>query len=277
MSKYCPVTDSMVPYPVCKDCDRTDCEEFSSIMKRLKEHQEKIKEYIPFSSAEIFFTSLYGSQNYGIQGPGSDVDSKTVLLPSKKLLYTNSGDISENIECGSGEYSDVKDLHSYLMTVWKGNLNFIETLFSDYVAVNPVYKADYYALISKRDRLARAYPYRILYCVNGMAYNTYKQRFDSDTGNIKGKKVSTIFRLANFSQSYIDGVDVKKCFKSFPVYGKDALLSAKFRNEFNEKDIDAALKIVENNLKAAESLPVLDMYEELNDLAYQILSKRDFK
>ena len=277
MSKYCPVTDSMVPYPVCKECDRTDCDKFMKIKKRLKEHSECVKEKYPFETAEFFFSVLYGSQNYNLDGPDSDIDSKTVLLPSKKSLYVNGGNFSSNVNCGNNEYSDVKDLHSYLVTVAKGNINFLETLFSDYVFVNPIYKSEFNLLMSERNNISKALPRKVMDCVNGMAYGAYKGRFDKETGSIKGKNIATILRLANFSHGYVLGENPGVCLKSFPVFGRDCILSAKFRNEFDEKDLSYAMELIERNYASSESFEVADISDKINDLTRQILIKRDSK
>lgn len=277
MSKYCPVTDSMVPYPVCKECDRTDCDKFTKIKKRLEEHSECVKEKYPFEKAEFFFSVLCGSQNYNLDGPDSDVDSKTVLLPSKKSLYVNGGNFSSNINCGNNEYSDAKDLHSYLVTVTKGNMNYLETLFSDYVFVNPIYKSEFNLLMSERNNISKALPRKVMNCVNGMAYSAYKERFNKETGSIKGKKIATILRLANFSHSYVLGENPGICFKSFPVFSRDCILSAKFRNEFDEKDLTNAMEMIERNYDFSESFGVTDISDKINDLTRQILIKRDSK
>ena len=61
----------------------------SMINKRVQEHaqyvEKKYPEYIRF------FTALQFSQNYGVSDEYSDIDTKTLIIPTfKELIFNNS-------------------------------------------------------------------------------------------------------------------------------------------------------------------------------------------
>ena len=106
------------------------------IMKRVQEHYEYLQE----KGYEIVFLALQGSQNYGLdvydEDYTSDVDTKAVVLPSFEDFVYNRKPASETIVLENEEHIDVKDVRVMFETYKKQNINFIETLFSDFKIVN---------------------------------------------------------------------------------------------------------------------------------------------
>ena len=57
------------------------------VMKRLQEHYDEACGLIP--EDRIVGVFLQGSQNYGLDIPGSDVDSKCIVLPTLEDIIFN--------------------------------------------------------------------------------------------------------------------------------------------------------------------------------------------
>ena len=54
---------------------------YNKIRNRVEEHKEFVRKEHR-RDGDIFFTALQGSQNYGLDYEGSDIDSKLIIVPS---------------------------------------------------------------------------------------------------------------------------------------------------------------------------------------------------
>lgn len=106
-------------------------------MDRVKEHYQEALEYFPKDKIVGIF--LQGSQNYGLDYEGSDVDTKLIVLPSFDDVVFNRKPVSTTHVRSNDEHIDWKDIRLYMDTFVKQNLNFLEILFTDYSIINPEY------------------------------------------------------------------------------------------------------------------------------------------
>ena len=108
------------------------------IMNKIQEHyQEALKLYPADRIIGIF---CQGSQNYGLDYEGSDIDTKCFLVPTLEDIIFNKKPISTTHIRANEEHIDFKDIRLFLTTVRKQNLNFMEILFTKYKIVNPTYE-----------------------------------------------------------------------------------------------------------------------------------------
>ena len=105
--------------------------------ERVKEHYEEALE--KFQKNNIVGIFLQGSQNYGLEIPESDVDTKLIITPSFKDIALNHKPISTTHVRANQEHIDFKDIRLYMETFRKQNLNFLEILFTDFFSINPLY------------------------------------------------------------------------------------------------------------------------------------------
>ena len=75
---------------------------------------------------------LQGSQNYGLDFEGSDVDTKMLINPSLDDLVFARQPISTTHVRENNEHIDIKDIRLYIQLFKKVNLNFLEILFTPY-------------------------------------------------------------------------------------------------------------------------------------------------
>ena len=111
---------------------------FNETMRRLYEHHEEAKQYFP--EDRIVGVWLQGSQNYGLDLPTSDVDTKLIVVPTFKDIALNRKPVSTTHVRANDEHIDFKDIRLYIETFKKQNLNFLEILFTDYFIINPFYE-----------------------------------------------------------------------------------------------------------------------------------------
>lgn len=80
----------------------------------------------------------------------------------------NDKPVSRTFIRDNEEHIDEKDVRLYIETFRKGNMNFLEILFTDYFIINPLYKDDWDILVAHREEIARLNPYRVMQAMYGM-------------------------------------------------------------------------------------------------------------
>ena len=132
----------------------------------IKEHLTDALEHFPEN--RIVALALQGSQNYGLDTSDSDIDTKLIVTPSFYELAMNEKPVSRTFVRDNEEHIDEKDIRLYIETFRKGNMNFLEILFTDFYYVNPLYENAWNVLISNREAIARMNPYRVMQSMCGM-------------------------------------------------------------------------------------------------------------
>lgn len=215
-----------------KDIDR-----YNKIMKRVQEHYD----YLLKKGYEIVFLALQGSQNYGLdvydEDYMSDIDTKAVILPSFKDFVYSKQPISETIVLDNNEHIDVKDVRVMFETYKKQNVNFIETLFTDFKIVNEKYKDTVQILFDNAEKIAHINTNQALRCMAGMSmeklkalkhpYPTIKDKIDKY--GYDPKQLHHILRMNDFIKEYCSGKPYKECLiskrKEYLIQIKKGILS----------------------------------------------------
>ena len=143
----------------------------NEIQKRVNEHFEEACGY--FADDRILGIFLQGSQNYGLDVPGSDVDTKLIVVPSLKEIAMNSKPVSTTHIRANEEHIDFKDVRLYIDTFRKQNLNFLEILFTNYFVVNPIYAKEWNRLLEHREEISHYNPFRAMKTMKGLAMEKY--------------------------------------------------------------------------------------------------------
>ena len=141
------------------------------VMKRVQEHYDEALQYFP--KEQIVGCFLQGSQNYGLDYEGSDVDTKLIVVPNFRDICLNRKPVSTTHVRENDEHTDWKDVRLYMETFRKQNLNFLEILFTPYAIINPMYKEEWDRLVAAREFIARMNPYRAVKSMKGIALEKY--------------------------------------------------------------------------------------------------------
>ena len=176
---------------------------------RIAEHANKvIKKYGKENVLGVF---LYGSQNYNLATENSDVDTVAIIVPTFSDLCLQSPVSKElNID---GEHCNVKDIREYMKMIKKQNINFTETLFTEYCWVNPKYQTIWDLFTSQKNNLVQIDPDRAIIAAYHQAENTFKQLLNlKDNDKISnGKKFVNTYRLIDFCYKFYNGKDFLSC------------------------------------------------------------------
>jgi predicted nucleotidyltransferase len=254
-----------------------------STMERVKEHLEE--SLLHFSENQIVGIFLQGSQNYGLDLPGSDVDTKLIVVPSFREIALNSKPVSTTHIRANEEHIDFKDIRLYMETFRKQNLNFLEILFTPYEILNPAYAADWYRLCEAREQIARMNPWRAVKSMKGIAlekYHAMEHEYPSKVDVLAkhgydGKQVHHLLRIEDFLERYIAGEDYEKCL--IPTSSKrDHLLDYKKQlipleeaREEAQNAIAHISNIADRFCGTIEDKESSEMRELLEDVSYNIM------
>lgn len=208
----------------------------AEVAKRVLEHADFVRE----RKHNFFFVALQGSWNYDLGYEGSDVDTKALLIPTFKDIVLNRQPISTTAILPNNEHCDFKDARLMFQNFWKQNVNFLEIMFTPWVAVNENFTNEYYQLKSLAEDIAHYDIKKALNSMCGMAHEKYfalERPYPTLIEKIEkfgydGKQLSHIMRMEDFSDAYMAGKTFKECLVSFDAFSQEELMKAK-RNEYS--------------------------------------------
>lgn len=114
------------------------------------------------------FTAVYGSQNYNLHTEESDVDTKTVVVPTLSQFVRGDNKVSLEYHYGENncDNNEVKDVMNFFNNLRKCNPAYLETLFSKY----KLHSYDFEPLLELRNQLVWANPELLGKALRGMAF-----------------------------------------------------------------------------------------------------------
>lgn len=185
-----------------------------------KEHFAECKSY--FKDSEIVMLTLTGSQNYGLDTPESDMDTKLTVLPHKEDIITNKPAISTTHIRANNEHIDFKDVRLMLPTLLKQNVNYLEQLFATKYLINGAYEKEIEALKDIREDIARFCPTKCIMTMYGIAMSKKNRIFrelPEKEENIYNfgynpKEAMQLFRIEEFMQKYVSDKPFEECLHS---------------------------------------------------------------
>ena len=181
------------------------------IMEQLQRHYDEALSLFP--EDRIVGVFLQGSQNYGLDYEGSDIDTKCIVLPTLEDLIFNRKPVSTTHVLPNEEHLDLKDVRLYFQTFRKQNLNFMEILFTKYKIVNPTYEYFWDKLVANNEMIARYNPVGAVKTMKGIAmekYHAMEHRYPSkveliDSIGYDPKQLHHLLRVEEYLYRYISG------------------------------------------------------------------------
>lgn len=249
------------------------------IMARLAEHYEEAKTLIDESRIVGLFCQ--GSQNYGLDYEGSDIDTKLIITPTFEDIAFNQKLISTTHVRQNNEHIDLKDIRLYIETFRKQNLNFLEILFTPYKIVNPQYAEFWQKLVDAREAITHYDAHRMFKSMRGIAlekYHAMEHRYPSkieiiDKYGYDSKQLHHLIRIEEFLERYIKGESYEKCL--IPREGMDIVLR-KIKEDNGYYTLDAARAKAELSLEHIDKMyeVALQTYPEGYNLEIEKLFKK---
>lgn len=246
------------------------------IMKRVQEHYDYLKQ----KGYEIVFLALQGSQNYELDVYDddymSDVDTKAVVLPSFEDFVYNRRPESNTIVLENDEHIDVKDIRPMFENYKKQNINFVETLFTKYIVINPKYKDLVELLLANREEIAHLNYNQALKCMSGMSMEklkALKHPYPATKDKIEKygydpKQLNHILRINDFIKKYIQNKPYSECL--IPD-NKEWLIQVK-KGILPELEAETLALTIDANTRHIKDIS-MKTNDEINQKAIDILDK----
>ncbi len=194
---------------------------YTFIMARVQTHFE----YLQSLGYDVVCTCLQGSQNYDLDEYTddymSDVDTKSIVMPSLEDFVKGKSPISTIEEMSNGEHAEVKDIRVMFEMFKKMNISYIELLYSKYIVINPKWKDLISALFQEKDLISSHFRTQFIRCIVGMALEKQKALCHPYPNIIEkiekygydGKQLSHCCRLYDFLCKYQEGLPIAVCYK----------------------------------------------------------------
>lgn len=208
------------------------------IRNRVKEHYKDALKKIP--EEQIIGIFLEGSQNYGMDLPDSDIDTKLLVFPTIDDIIFNKTPLSTTWIRENNEHISVKDIRLAFNTFKKQNLNFLEILFTKYCYVNPTYLKAWRHLYIWAEDIARYDRYAAVMAMCGVAQNKFNMIFKKsecteESINKYGyapKQLHHLKRIECFLERYLNGNLYITCMQP-PAYITQELVDIK-KGKYNK-------------------------------------------
>ena len=237
------------------------------VQNRVNEHYAEALKY--FDKDHIVGIFLQGSQNYGLEVPNSDVDTKLIVTPTFEEIARNARPHSTTHIRENDEHIDFKDVRLYMETFKKQNLNFLEIPFTDYSIIPALYAEQWMRLIEAREQIAHMNPYRAVKSMYGIAMEKWHAMEHAYPSKIKilekygydPKQLHHLLRVEDFMERYIAGESYEECM--YPL-NSDYLLDVKL----GAMDLEEARDVGQEALGH-----IVEMEKEFCDTHEQIVDK----
>lgn len=167
----------------------------STICAKVQQHHKAINKFCEANGHILVFTALFGSQNYNLNDENSDVDTKSMIIPNpKEYLYKNT-ESHYMINFTDGGHAEAYQCYNLLRQFKKGNINFLETLFSNYIAVESEWNWVIKQLDDKKDIIAKADLRNQMNVWFGYIVQMYERSYNKVTKEINYKALMNLARL----------------------------------------------------------------------------------
>lgn len=253
------------------------------IMARLDHHYFESEPY--FGADNIVGIWLQGSQNYELDLPESDVDTKMIVTPKFKDIALNAKPVSTTHIRPNDEHTDWKDIRLYIETFRKQNLNFLEILFTNYYSIHRDYFDQWERLMKHNEEIAHMNPWRAIKSMKGIAmekYHAMEHHYPSREHILKTygydiKQLHHLVRVDNYLTRYIKGDAYADCLipddrmKEFLLDIKKGKWGLAAARSLAEQSLAHVIEISDAACDMLEDKENAEMRDLLEDVCYNIM------
>lgn len=232
----------------------------------------------------VFATFLQGSQNYELDTPESDIDTKSLIIPSIDDIVRNRKPISTTSVMPDDSHNDLKDIRVMFRTFEKQNINFLEVLFTEHYWPNLKFDPEVQELRAMADEVAAINPNQLYRCISGMSqqkYHALEHPYPTIVDKIEKygydpKQLHHIIRMNEFIHRLAGGDNFRDCLVP---YRKEYLIEVKqgaigleeARHLAKKYDEDTHLTM--KSLTTREDVINTDTIEKLYELLTTVIKK----
>ena len=199
----------------------------NEIIRAVRHHHDLVES----KGYHVVMTSLVGSQNYGLDHEGSDIDTYSLILPSVDSLAQAEGPLAGIVFAPDG-HCNFKDFREALNLLIKTSPNSIEYFASKYMVFNPEYEdilGEYLQSPKLYDMLHCNHKH-MLYAIAGMAHQLEKRNMPA------GKRFSHAMRLNDMVGNFLAEKEANVDILGMSHYARQAALEAKLDRDPTNDD-----------------------------------------
>lgn len=239
-----------------------------------------------FDANHIVGIFLQGSQNYGLDVDGSDIDTKLIITPTFDEIVRASNPVSTTYIRDNEEHIDFKDVRLYIKTFLKQSPNFLEILFTPYLKLNEAYSDLWQQLIDNREAIAHYDCYANIKALRGVAmekYHSMEHRYPSkadiiDKYGYDPKQLHHLLRIQDFLTRFVIGEPYEKCL--IPSNAdhlseiKSGIYGGKLRYSLEEarKVADSSMEYIDTLYSNIDTKKLPDVNTEVQELLFDVQS-----
>ena len=255
----------------------------TDVMSRVHDHLDESLQR--FDESRIVGIFLQGSQNYGLETPKSDVDTKLIVTPTFDEVVLNKKPISTTHVRANNEHTDLKDIRLMLATFRKQNLNFIEILFTPYAWVNPLFESEWGRLTAAREQIAHYSPYSAVKTMKGIAmekYHAMEHEYPSKIDVLAKfgydpKQLHHLLRVEEYLGRYIDGEPYEDCLHphrlEYLIDVKRGYYDLEMARIIANTAMDNIIRISDNFCSKVENKPDPKVEAMLDEVQYEAIKQ----
>ena len=255
----------------------------TDVMSRIYDHLDESLQR--FGESRIVGIFLQGSQNYGLETPKSDVDTKLIVTPTFDEVVLNKKPISTTHVRANNEHTDLKDIRLMLATFRKQNLNFIEILFTPYAWVNPLFESEWGRLTTAREQIAHYSPYSAVKTMKGIAmekYHAMEHEYPSKLEVLAEygydpKQLHHLLRVEECLGRYIDGEPYEDCLHphrlEYLIDVKRGYYDLEMARIIANTTMDNIIRISDNFCSKVENKPDPKVEAMLDEVQYEAIKQ----
>ena len=227
---------------------------------------------------KVFVAVLYGSQNYGLDTVDSDIDIRVVVLPTIDEVINRKPMVAGKIDHADG-ITYITDIRTYINSIAKGSVNFLETLFTEHYVVNSCYLPEWNMLRNYAEDIALMNKRGVISSALGMIRSYEKAVFVESEKNkltYNPKQLAMMLYYALFLWKYINEEKYINCLKSSN--NLSDIKSGKIKISMSEAS-DLAERCVAYSEKIHKSLTTCnftqdaELYRKLNKIPEDIITR----
>jgi len=156
----------------------------------------------------VLGTFLYGSQNYGIDTPDSDIDTISLCVPSYEDFLMGEKVQNATFKMTDGSLATIKDFRTFITKILNGgDVSSLEILFTDYCVLSPHFSPYWEQLKANREAIAKINFSRILRSFKGQAVSYAKKFKEKPEPDLKynRKALAHVYRITASISALLNG------------------------------------------------------------------------
>lgn len=122
------------------------------IMTKMQQHYTAAEKLLPNNSTIIALV-LRGSQNYNLDTENSDLDTWCIYIPENPLSLPECGHDKQEHALAHGEQIAMVDIKRFCYALTKRSLFYIESLYSKWSIINPLFQELWVQLTNLKDAI----------------------------------------------------------------------------------------------------------------------------